>query len=393
MVDNANKVRLSFNGINWEGWTAVSISAGLERAARDFSLTITWQWPSATLHRPPEAGQKCQVYIGNDLVLTGYIFATPIQYTGTSISLTVAGRSLTADLVDCSAITEDGKQGQWRQQELVQIVTDLCKPYSIEVVDQAKQDKQKKQAIEAAKIVAGVSNVSDSQQDKEKERIANHAIEPGETVFDSINRLLNITREFATDDPQGRLVIAKVASAGYASTQLVVGENILSGNAELDFSETYSEYRTIAQSSNNTSVKGTSNDPRSPRKRVLIIQQNGQVDNQKATDRADWEASHRMGKALEATYEVNGWRDGTGNLWTVNTIVRVVDPLMGFDRDMLIMEVNYRLDDSGLITQLQVAPPEAALPKPNKPKKRVKVKGTDGFEYLIPADYQPPKDN
>lgn len=390
MADDTNTVKLTINGVNWGGWKSVSISAGLERLARDFTLAITWKWPGATIQRPPEAGQKCQVWIGNDLVLTGYIFATPVQYDGNSITLAVSGRSLTADLVDCSAITEGDKKGQWRQQELSQIVTELCKPYDIKVIDQAKQEEQKKQATQAAQVAAGVA--APQQKEKKKDTLADHTIEPGESVFDSINRLLNIYREFATDDGQGRLIIAKVASAGYASTELVVGKNILTGGAELDFSETYSEYRVLAQSSKDNKVKGNSADPRSPRKRVLIIQQNGLVTSEKAEDRANWEASHRMGKALEANYTVNGWRQGTGQLWIPNTIVRVRDDLIGFDRDMLIMEVNYVLDNGGMLTHLRVAPPEAALPKPNKPKKRVKVKGTDGFEYLIPADYVPPKE-
>lgn len=386
MVNDTNVI-LTVNGLNYGGWKSISISAGLERLARDFTLAITWKWPGNTVQRPPQAGQKCQVYIGNDLVLTGYIFATPISYDGNSITLAVQGRSLTADLVDCAAITEGDKKGQWRQQELGQIVKDLCKPYSIDVVDEVKQAQQKKQAQQAALVAAGVPASKEN-----KDTLADHTIEPSETVFDSINRLLSIYQQFATDDGHGCLVIAQVASGGYASTELVLGKNILNGSTELDFSETYSEYRVLGQTSKMTKINGKVEDPRAPRKRVLIIQQNGQIDNQKAEDRANWEASHRMGKALETNYTVNGWRQGTGQLWLPNTIVRVRDELIDFNRDMLIMEVTYSLDDHGMLSHLRVAPPEAALPKPNKPKKRAKVKGTDGFEYLIPANYQPPKD-
>lgn len=390
MANDTNTVTLTVNGLNYGGWKSISISAGLERLARDFTLAITWKWPGNTIQRPPEAGQKCQVYIGNDLVLTGYIFGTPISYDANSVTLAVQGRSLTADLVDCAAITQDGKQGQWRQQELGQIVKELCQPYSIDVVDEVKQAQQKKQAQQAALVAAGVAPASQGQP--KKDTLADHTIEPSETVFDSINRLLSIYRQFATDDGYGRLVIAQVASGGYAATELVSGKNILTGSAGLDFSDTYSEYRVLGQTSKTTNINGKASDPRAHRKRVLIIQQNGQIDNKKAEDRANWEASHRMGKALEANYTVNGWRQGTGQLWLPNTIVRVRDELINFDRDMLIMEVTYSLDDGGMLTHLRVAPPEAALPKPNKPKKRAKVKGTDGFEYLIPADYQPPKD-
>lgn len=91
MANDTNSVILTVNGLNYGGWKSISISAGLERLARDFTLSITWKWPSNTVQRPPQAGQKCQVYIGNDLVLTGYIFATPVSYDENSITLAVQG--------------------------------------------------------------------------------------------------------------------------------------------------------------------------------------------------------------------------------------------------------------------------------------------------------------
>lgn len=196
--------------------------------------------------------------------------------------------------MDCAAITEGDKKGEWRQQELGQIVKDLCKPYSIDVVDEVKQAQQKKQAQQAALVAAGVLASKEN-----KDTLADHTIEPSETVFDSINRLLSIYRQFATDDGHGRLVIAQVASGGYASTELVLGKNILNGSTELDFSETYSEYRVLGQTSKTTNINGKASDPRAPRKRVLIIQQNGQIDNKKAEDRANWEASHLGRPAIE----------------------------------------------------------------------------------------------
>ena len=42
-MSDLNKVTLSVGGHDYAGWKSVSIGAGLERQARDFSLGITWQ--------------------------------------------------------------------------------------------------------------------------------------------------------------------------------------------------------------------------------------------------------------------------------------------------------------------------------------------------------------
>ncbi|MNF00362.1 hypothetical protein D3C80_1991810 [compost metagenome] len=73
-------------------------------------------------------------------------------------------------------------------------------------------------------------------------------------------------------------------------------------------------------------------------------------------------------------------------------IVRVIDPLIGLDRDMLISEINYELGESGTVCKVTVAPPDGFLPEPNdayESRKLKKGKKTDNFEYLIPADYKP----
>ena len=85
-----------------------------------------------------------------------------------------------------------------------------------------------------------------------------------------------------------------------------------------------------------------------------------------------------MGKALASTYKVQGWRQSTGALWVPNQTVRVIDPIIGFDREMLIVEVEYSLDASGTVATLSVAPPEAVMPEPPDPEKAKKTGAPSG---------------
>lgn len=99
-----------------------------------------------------------------------------------------------------------------------------------------------------------------------------------------------------------------------------------------------------------------------------------------------------MGKALGTTYTVQGWRQSNGALWRHNMLVRVVDPVIGFDRDMLIAEVTYSLGPEGTITTMVVGPPDGFEPEPHDPHKDRKLKKggkADNFEYLLPADWKP----
>ncbi len=367
---DSHKVALLVDGKEYAGWKTISISAGVERQARDFDLAITWRWPESggEAHKI-KLGSRCEVKIGGDLVLTGYVFATPISYDARQVTLGVSGRSLTADVVDCSAA-----RNQWRRQSVADVVKALVQPYGITVVNQ----------------------VSDAIS------IVDHQVDPGETVFASIDRLLSASALLSTDDEYGRLVLADLGSAGRATDEIRLGEggNVLSGGAEFDFSQVFSEYECIGQKSGDddsfgegaSEVQALASDDRIARYRNLTVEPQGQVTTAIAARRVNWERGSRMGRALKAEYVILGWRQSDGSLWRHNMIVRVVDSMMGFDRDMLIVEIKYVLDEQGTRCECVVAPPEMVAPEPQAPKKGKKSgkkgKSGDSFEYLLPEDWE-----
>ena len=138
MNDN---VTLRVNGREWNGWTSVRIGAGIERLARDFSVEITRQWPGdegiTTLQPRIKNGSKVEVLIGDELVITGWVEATPVRYDARSVSTGIAGRSLTADLIDCAA-----EPTQFNGRSLVQIAQALAAPFGIEVVNPAPAQRK-----------------------------------------------------------------------------------------------------------------------------------------------------------------------------------------------------------------------------------------------------------
>lgn len=362
-MNDRNNVRLVVGDQEHGGWKKVEITAGLDRAAREFSLEVTDKWPGekgVEKARRIRPGDLCKVFIGGDQVLTGFVDATPISFDTENVTVGVKGRSKTADLVDCSAIN---KPGQWNDRRAEVVSGDLAQLYGIKVICTTDTGAP----------------------------IADHQIQQGESVFESVDRMLGLRQLLATDDAAGNLVICRAGSER-AGTPLVVGENVLAGEAGLDFKDRFSEYRVRGQSAGSDTsyagdvagLEGTSSDGGVKRRRVLVIAADGQADNDACRKRALWEAAHRAGRSYETTYTVQGWRQADGRLWLPNQLVHVRDPIIGFDMEVLIGEVTWSLSEEGSFAKLKVAPKAAWELQPTVPKATTDLKGATVIKMEAP---------
>ncbi|MGJ8619620.1 MAG: phage baseplate assembly protein [Methylophilaceae bacterium] len=342
----SNDVLLRVNGQDFGGWKSIEITAGIERQARDFSLNITSVWPGQKdLPRRVNPGDLCELWVGKDKLITGYIDATPVNYDGNQISVGITGRSKTADLVDCSAVH---KTGQWRGVSIERIAADLASQYGVKV----------KTEVNTGKL------------------IPDHQIDTGETVFESIDRLLSLRQLMSTDNTNGDLVFINAGSGGKCGTALVFGENIKAASAGLDFKNVYSTYIAKGQRAGDdndfgetiSGVSANAVDISAKRTRNLVISMSGQVTVLDCKQRVNYERVYRVAKALEIVYTVQGWREENGDLWLPNKMVRIVDPIVGIDRDFLIVEVVYRLNESGTTCDLTVGPRGGYIPSPEVTK-------------------------
>jgi prophage tail gpP-like protein len=213
--------------------------------------------------------------------------------------------------------------------------------------------------------------------------IPNHQIQPGETVFESIDRLMRLRHVLSTDDAAGNLVFVEPGSAGRAVDKLVLGQNALTGAAERDHTGLFSDYVCKGQRAGSDNEfgaavaqnDGAAQDSTVTRKRVLVLQQSGQADTGTCQDRVEYEKAHRKAKALEAKYSINGWRQSNGVLWRHNMLVHVTDSIIGFDRDLLVSKISYVLDEKGQRLELSVAPPDGFKTKAGKVKAEARKKG------------------
>lgn len=332
MTPSIPQVELKVGGQIYGGWTSLNIQRGIEQLAGSFSLTLTEHWPEQVDARPVKPGQPCVVLIDGEPVVTGYIDDVAPTFSATEHGLTVSGRDVTADLIDCAAIYASG---QWKNASLARIARDLCGPFKIPVVIDAK-----------AQALA----------DKP---FPSWNIEEGEKVFECLQRAALLRTVLLTTSGDGKLLITR-PGFDKAGTALREGENVLSGEGKFSWAERFSEYRVKGHSRGEVASKGVAKDTIVGRYRPTIVLAEDQAGQATAAERAEWEKTVRIGRSNRATITVQGWRQGEGQpLWKPNLRVAVVSPTFRVDGELLIASLTYTLDESGSLTALEVVDPRA----------------------------------
>lgn len=377
-----NKVSLLVDGNEYAGWKSVRIEIGINQICRSFALEVTDDFPgngrgSLEKFTRLSPGQSVVLRIGDDVVCTGYITGTPISYNAKSISVQVQGKSKTVDLVDCCSpwaaiapdkTSNDGNDAwkdvdpeknkpqkvsaaktaatSWHNQPTEKIIADLCAPYGISVV--CKSDIGSKHT--------------------------NFTVNPGEKVYESINRLLVKDNLIVMDDEFGNLVIAEVGQEGPAG-EVLNQDNILTGSASFDANLLYSTYAVIGQHKGSdlefgkqaSQDKGIVENAFIGRFRLLVVKDTGQSSVKGAASVASFQNNYRIAKYFSSDHTVQGWRQKNGVLWKANQGICLEDPLLQItDSDQLITKLEYSLNSLGTITKIYTVPKEGYNRKGSK---------------------------
>lgn len=354
----------------FRGWTSVKFSASIEQAARTLAVTLVGVYQDDT-DEQVTAGDLVSAWVGTDQLFAGYAEEFSDASGPDSESLAIACRSKTCDLVDSSAPVKS-----WSNIRLDKLVAALCDGFPVLVVFDAPDA--------AAKLVRRFRT------------------EPGDTVFEAIDKLAREHGLLVTDDEAGRLIITRAAlggstagssstssvvipftgpgkgtetvvtstttsagsrtAAAVSTTRLVRGRNILASSGSWNLANRFSNYEVKGQTVTDLDVDpdavGNADDPGVSRfRRLVIVPQKG-VDRAGALALARWEAVTRAGKSLQVSVTVAGWRQDDGSLWRPNQLVRVTDRRKRLlDATLLIVGVDMSLDAAGRKTTLTLAPP------------------------------------
>lgn len=376
-----NRVSLEVGGYRYDGWKNISITTSISELSGKFSLDVFDKWDGQTQGWEIQAGESCTVKIGNDVIITGYVDINSVSLDATSHTINVQGRDKAGDLVDCTA---DAKE--WTNQRFEFIVNDLVRPYGMTVTTQLDGDEN------------GYNKTVEKKPAKDGgKRLPRKSCKNDETVHSVIQKMAEIQGVLVISDRKGGLLITRAGLAGKCNDALVLGENLLSVDYSKDFTQVFSKITVKGQAHGATTKTGQKLDRKAGalasgeierekadgvvgRYRPLTIQASEQVDSSRAKTQAQWEASVREAKATKLTVKVQGWRESNGSLWEINKTVRVKCPWVREDQDFVIDSLEFSIDESGTITNMELALPQSYAPNPSLAKNEKAKRETRGAQ-------------
>ena len=235
------------------------------------------------------------------------------------------------------------------------MVTDICKPFGINVIDAAE----------------------------DKTTFKDVTIQSGESCFSVIDRFCKQVGVLPITFETGELVLANAAEVNQDPVaDLVLGENILSLLEVESSKERFSEYTIKGQKSGEgkpwksekaTTLMAKSTDKGVERYRPLVIMSEGKTTPSLIQKRANWEAQVRAGRSKVFTTKLRGWLQVPGGSnrplvpWMVNTLVNLRADSYDFLGQRVITSVTFTLDtDAGRITTLVLKDPTTYRKSPGE---------------------------
>lgn len=338
------KVALAVNGQRYSGWKSVRITRSIESISGSFELGLSERWTNQSKPWPIRQGDECMVLIDGAAVITGFIDKREIEFDSAAHSIAVSGRDRTGDLVDSSALLD---KWEFKNVSVLDLAKKLCDPHRVSV------------ALQSGLVLPAATLPK------------KYSIDPGDTVANALENLCRVAGVLPVSDGAGGLELVR-ASAERCTTELVEGKNVLRARGTFDGSGRFNEYLALGShkgrddlyAADSAAIKGSARDENSRASRTLVIRPEGNVTAAQAKDRAEWEATTRAARGDTFDVTVQGWKQGDGQLWPVNRVVRLRSPTIDFAGDLLIAQVTYSLDvNGGTTTQLALRSRDAFKPQ------------------------------
>lgn len=304
-----NTVTLLINGKTHGQWTNYDIVSDLLTPADDFSVTLGR--PVDAKPDAVRAGDKVEVRVGGDTVLSGRIDRVQTVTEKGGKTLTIQGRDDAGVLLDCSAPLFNAQD-----MDLNQIIEKIVKPLGLAKIriDAAKTDKTHKVQIE-----------------------------PGSRAWDALLEYAEANGLWPWLESDGTLVIGGPDYTAAPVAELVLRTNGQNNNIKRlevnrDMAARYSEVTVLAQShSGKNNIKATAKDESVKLHRPLIVTE-PDIDSQAQAQR---KAKKRLAdsrlEGLTITATVQGHRTDNGTLWQPGQRINVLSEPDGIDSVYFLM--------------------------------------------------------
>lgn len=342
-----NNIVLRIGGVKYTKWISVSINRSMMNLCGSFSLTAKNE---GDLLEVINNQNVVEILCDDEHVIVGFIDKDMISINSNSSSITINGRGILCDLVDCSALN---KPGTWNDLKLEALVNELVKPFSFTVLTDVDTG----------------------------DRFNKFSLNSGETVFEAISRACGMRKIVPIMDSTGSLLLKEIGNLK-AFDSLVLGKNIISLSRDRNYANRFRNYYVRGSTKVSSdgwdkrkiSVSASAVDEEIQRYRPLQINASDNVTTKIAQEQVDWEAQIRAGKSISVKVKVWGWKQSNGKLWDTNLSTSVIAELLNIKVKLLITQVNFRYSNTEFSTNITLNDPRMFSVKPVAPKK-IKTSG------------------
>ena len=324
-------VTIAVGGATYSAFESINVHASFGEAARTFTMEIAAELGASATNAIFDVGTDVSIMANGDLLLTGFVDTKEPSFAAKKAIISVSGRSNSADLVDGSA---EHDTGQFKKKDPKEIGDEISSKYRPKF-----------------------------QTDQQLEKVDQYQLTQGETCFRCVEKLARAQGMTLAGTADGNINITKAGSKRQGGS-IIEGDNLLSGTAHHNATNRHSKYivrgqRPFGHGDENLEIEAEETDSAIKRHRALILIQDEDTTKDRAKKRAKNRKDRAAGEALKATITVQGFHDDTGQLWEPGNLVWTQSPFLDIAQDMLIESCDWRQDDGGSITTLQLTDPRS----------------------------------
>ncbi len=334
-----NEVWLSVGGKKYAGWQDVQVEKSISALCGVFQVRLIDTRPFNKDDWPIHMGDSCSVYVGDQLLVTGYIEDLNVEYDKESHMIAIAGRDALGDLVDCHRAV--GQRREWVSQTPAAIVKSLVAPFGI--------------PVEIDPSAVGAANSREEM----------FSMNEGDTVFETMRRVCGKHQIQLITHGDGKLLLTR-SGTERACDRLESGMNILRSALKQSDRDRYShiyvkgvsigfDEKTLSDFSH---PRGDARDQLIRRYRPYVVVEDTNASLGNCSGRAKAEVAVRAGRSRVFEVDVPGWLQSNGQAWRLNQLVQVKDPVLDINSTLLLDQIRFTQGDEGQIATLQLCSPE-----------------------------------
>jgi prophage tail gpP-like protein len=339
MVNSSEAAVLTVAGRNYTNWTSVMVRRAYGGTASECEFTAAEPLDTDTdfSNWKISPGDQCTVKLAGILAFTGFVFVRQGSFNAGQHGLMVTCRSVTADAVDSTALTQ-----QYKGYAFQALASGLAKQ-------------------------AGVNLIIRGSSPSLATPFPQFSTDPEETIFSAVDRLARMRGLHLTDDSNGNWIADVFDPKAPQKGALVEGKNLLEARASIDGSHAFhitnisaqrpGNDQTNGQASRDNSATVTNNAIRATRRRALILDEPGSP--QDCAARANYETSWNAAALVDCHCVVQGWQSAPGALWEAGLNYAVKSPMLDLDMVLAARQVTFRQSETGSRTEIDLCTPNA----------------------------------